>query len=157
MDPEDEEVFKYITHAYTTLTNEDSRRAYDKTMAPDLPDWDKNSEDETNLFAEKKRGMSTDAMRPVTPAVRDNAAFQNQMTRLQALRNANQKPPSAGDSVPQKPAKMNANSGVQNSKQAEATNALNNHQIRPIILVFCGLVLLGFILIAVILLHSHHR
>lgn len=43
---EEEEVFKFITLAYTTLSNGEKRKEYDKTLAPLLKGWEEEAREE---------------------------------------------------------------------------------------------------------------
>ncbi len=88
-DPEDDEVFKYITHAYNTLLNAESRTQYDKTLPPDLPDWEKDVVEEFHFRPKpperQKSKQENTAKATTSSAPQSKEAFQNQMERLRSL------------------------------------------------------------------------
>ena len=60
--PNESQVFKLITDAYNTLSNEKQRAEYDKSMLGDLPGWDDEKTDEWHEShhqggAESERGQ----------------------------------------------------------------------------------------------------
>ena len=81
-DPEDDEVFKYITHAYTTLISENSRNEYNKKLAPELPDWEQETQEEVRI----KPMMRNQATTPSANPAQSQQMFQNQMDKLRNLK-----------------------------------------------------------------------
>jgi DnaJ-class molecular chaperone len=91
-DPEDTELFQYITHAYTTIMNPDSREAYDKTLPPILPDWDSEPQPEPLPKFKPKPKPADTAEAEAQPAPTKDA-FQEQMNRLRSIQRQRPAPP----------------------------------------------------------------
>ena len=90
-DPEDTELFQYITHAYTTIMNPDSRAAYDKTLPPILPDWDSEPQPEPlRTFKPQSKPAHTESEAQPIPT---KDAFQEQRSRLRSIQRQRPAPP----------------------------------------------------------------
>jgi len=58
--PQAAEKFKNITDAYNTLTNPSLKAEYDKTLAPELSDWDSTVPSSSRTISEKFRNTKGD-------------------------------------------------------------------------------------------------
>ena len=86
---EETEVFKFITLAYTTLSNDTKRSEYDKTLAPLLKGWDENEREREEPPVQKPSPKKAPTQPQKSPGSIDLGRFHDTMkTRAESSQRA---------------------------------------------------------------------